>query len=157
MARRRHVWVPRNVGASVAGGASSQSNILAALTSDVEALGGLTVVRIVGEFKYRCDVVNVFQQFSAGIGVFHEDRTIDAGNLMGEENNEWMWTLHTRTSNLFAEVASGVFQAGEETRSIDITVKRKLPAQNVLTLFVANDATNTVSFFLGVRMLVLLP
>ena len=87
MARRRHVWVPRNVGASVAGGASSQSNILAALTSDVEALGGLTVVRIVGEFKYRCDVVNVFQQFSVGIGVFHEDRTIDAGNLMGEENN----------------------------------------------------------------------
>ncbi len=156
MARRRHLWTPHNSGSTVAASATIQTTVLSALDSGLLATGGLTVSRIIGEFKFRVDVVNTYQQFNLGIGVFHEDRVINVNDFT-EANNLWMFTLYTRTSGLLNEVAAGDFDGIEEVRSIDIRVSRKIPAQHTLDLVISNGAGQTLNFNLGIRTLVLLP
>ena len=154
--RRRRVWAPINSGTSVAASGSKETSLLANLPIDLQAIGGVTVVRIVGELKYRIDTVGQYQQFSAAIAVVHEDLDPSALSLSGEPL-DLLWSLYTRTSGLFMEVGAGNFDAIEEVRAIDVRAKRIIKPQEQLILIVNNGAGDTLFFNVGLRTLVLLP
>ena len=158
MPRRRGVWIPHLFATTVAAGGTLRQNLLTNLPLDIEALGGLTVERIVGEVKYNCAVVGVTQLFSAGVTVRHED--LPAANLGTElagETGDWMWQLHTRTSGIFQEVAAGDFDPIDEMRPVDIRVARKMKANDELSMVWKNDAGQALAILTGVRTYVLLP
>ena len=158
MARRRGIWIPTNSGSTVAAGGQSNTNLLALMPLDLEAIGGLTVERIVGEMKFRCDTVGTYQLFSAGICVRHEDLgTADLATGLTSEAGDWMWQLHTRTSGMFTEVAAGDFDGVDDVRFIDVRVARKLRAEENLRFIINNDAGQSLNFNIGVRTYVLLP
>ncbi len=153
---RRSLWIPVNTGSSTAAAGSSQVDLLGNLAAATKALGGLTVSRVVGELKYRTDVIGTYQQFSAGIMAKHED--FSAGQLsLSSEGGSWMWTLYTRTSGMFIEVASADFDAIEEVRMIDIRTQRKIQPEHSLFIEVQNGAGETLNWNIGLRVLVLLP
>jgi len=154
---RRKIWIPINSGSSVAAGASTHIDLLGAMPSQLQETGGLTVERIVGEFKYRTEVVGTYQNFSAAIGVMVEEvGTTTSMNISGEARN-WMWTLFTRTSGMFSEAAAGDFDSIEEVRFLDVRSARKIPANSELRLTISNGSGQTIFFLVGLRTLVLLP
>ncbi len=155
MARRR-VWVPIFNSASLAAGTQVKVDLLQNLGLDLESVGGLTITRMVGEFKFRCDVVSTYQSFGAGIAVVHEDLTAAAMNI-GNESLPLLWSILTATSGLFSESAAGNFDGIFETRMIDSRAQRKVAPQHTLSLFVNNGAGQAIQFAIGIRTLVLLP
>ena len=136
--------------------ASTAIDLLQNAPTDFRSLGGLTVVRVVGEFKYRCDDVGTYQQFAAAIGVYHEDLSAVSISIASEPL-DLMWTLLTRTSGMFTEVASGDFDGVEEMRVIDVHSSRKIRANDKIELIINNGGTKTLLWNVGLRTLVLLP
>ena len=158
MARRKGLWAPINQSSTLAASGESATNLLVNLPIDLEAIGGLTVERIVGELHYRCDVVGTYQAFSAGIAVHHEDLPPqDLGSNLSSEAGDWMWQLHTRTSGIFVEVAAGDFDGVDEIRMIDVRVARIVRPQHQLSMVLANGAGQAINHLIGLRTYVLLP
>ena len=157
MVRRRGVWVPINSGSSVAAGASIYLNLLGAASSVVELMGGHTIFRMIGELKYRTEVVGTYQQFSAGIMVLNEEVGTTTDMSLSGEAHDQMWSLNTRTSGMFSEAAAGDFDSIEEVRFIDVRAQRKLPANSELRFVIGNGAGQTIFFNIGLRIYLKLP
>jgi len=154
---RRKVWIPFNSGFGTAASTSTHLDLLTNMAPDLEAAGGLTVLRMVGELKYRIDTVGTYQQFNVGIGVFTEELPTSTDMTISGDARDWLWTLMTRTSGYFIEVASGDFDGVEEVRFIDVHAMRKIPANSQLRVVTGNGAGVQVNFNLGLRILVALP
>ncbi len=159
MARRRKVWVPFLAGANVAANAQSSLNLLTNLPIDITALGGLTVVRIIGEFRYHCATVGTLQQFGGAITVHDENNTAAAfaADLLVTPKPGLMWTHFTRVSTVFVESAAGTFDPVDEVVPFDIRSMRKMAANEILRFYIDNSAGQTIVFHLGGRVLLALP
>ena len=155
---RRKLWIPINQGLSVAAGASVHTDMISSLAGpDVEAIGGLTVERIIGNVTFRCDVVGTYQQFDMAIGVLPEELGITTNMSISSDARNWLWTLMTRTWGAFTEVGAGDFDGVEERVYIDVRGKRKIPANSRLVFVVGNGGGETLTYNIGIRTLVLLP
>ena len=156
VSKRRTVWTPLSTSGAMGASSSATLNLLVQLPLDLESIGGLTVVRIIGEFHYRCDVVGTFQTFQAAIGVFHE-AVVASDFALATSNYSLMWTLFSRTTGQFLEVAAGDFDAIEEVRPVNVRVNRKMNSNEQLMMVIVNGTGQTLEFFLGCRVLVMLP
>ena len=154
---RRKLWVPIQQGSNVTASNTAQINLLSNLAVDLEALGGLTVIRIVGQVSFHINTVGIYQQVVMSIGVFHENigsTTV----LAGSESLDLMWTLLARTTGGFIEVAAGDFDAVEDKEYVNVRSQRKLKPNEGLYLHIENPAgSQTLEYNVGLRTLVLLP
>ncbi len=156
MARRR-IWSPRFILAqTTAASADTRTNLLANLPADIEALGGLTVSRIIGNVSFAPISVAV-QGFSMAIQVAHEAQGASEPLIDNEVSATLLWTWIGRTNGAFIETAAGTFTRVEERVYFDVRVQRKLPANFELTFLVQNQAGVSIVTTIGCRTLIALP
>jgi len=140
---RRKVWVPKfTIGASLAASADIADNLLTALPSDLEAIGGLTISRIIGNISIA-PLTIAKQAFKMAIMVRHESLVDSEPDLTGEISGNLMWSWFGRTNGGFIETSSGSFTSVEERIYFDVRVQRKLLPNYELALLIQNNAGST--------------
>jgi len=156
MARRR-IWVPNRVlAASTAASAQARFDLLASLPGDLEAVGGLTISRIIGNVSFSPASVAV-QAFAMAIEVNHESLPNTDPAIISEISGNLMWTWIGRTNGAFIETSAGTFTRIEERVYFDVRVQRKLLPNYRLTMLVQNEAGVAIIHTVGTRTLVALP
>jgi len=154
---RRKVWVPKStIANTTAASAAGRDNLLSALPSDLEAIGGLTISRIIGNISISPLTIAV-QAFAMAIAVLHEDLDAAVPDIRSEISANLMWTWIGRTNGAFVETASGSFTKIEERVYFDVRVQRKLLPNYQLVLVIQNSAGVTLVDTVGCRTLVSLP
>ena len=153
---RRKVWVPYRVGVDAAASTNSLTDLLGNLPGDLEAIGGLTVSRIIGQVSFRPGGL-AFQEFSLFIAVVHEDQSQTNMAMDTESFPGVMWSWLGRTNGAFIETAASSFSAVEERAYYDIKVQRKIPAQHQLVAVTMNGAGESLDVQHGGRALISLP
>ncbi len=156
MARRR-IWVPHSTLAqTTAASANTAFNLLAALPGDLEALGGLTISRIIGNVSFSPISVAV-QAFAMAILIRHEALSSAEPDLDTDISARLMWTWIGRSNGAFIETAAGTFTRVEERVYFDVRVQRKLGGDEQLVFLVQNQAGVSIVHTIGARVLVALP
>ncbi len=155
MARRR-VWVPFFTTLDAASGVNALQDLLTNLPGDLEAVGGLTVSRIIGNVSFA-PLTIAKQALSAFLAVVHEDQSQTNMAMNSESFPGVMWSWLGRTNGAFIESSSGSFTSVEERVYFDVRVQRKLPAQHQLVAVIMNEAGVTINTEWGGRALIALP
>ncbi len=128
---------------------------MASLPNDLEATGGLTISRIIGNVSFAPISVAV-QAFAIGIGVFHDSQGADEPKIISDISR-LMWTWIGRSNGAFIETAAGTFTRIEERVYYDVRVQRKLPPNFHLEMLIQNQAGVAIVVTNGCRTLVALP
>ncbi len=156
MARRRKVWIPSLQSTTAAASTSSTLDLLVNLPGDLEAIGGLTVVRVEGILSFHCATVSTFQNCGFGITMRHED-LLSANLDMLTEAGSYIWTHFRRLTTIFVESAAGTFDPIQDLAVVSTRTMRKIRPQHQLVLACQNSTGQTVSFTFGGRVLIALP
>ena len=153
---RRKIWVPYISSPNAAASTNSLFAMLANLPGDHEALGGLTVSRVIGNVSFSPATI-AKQAFAMFIAVMHEDQSQTNVAMNTESFPGVMWSWLGRSNGAFIETSSGVFTSVEERVYYDVRVQRKLPAQHQLVFVVMNEGGVQINVRIGGRALIALP
>ena len=150
--KRQTMWFGAAIDpAFVAPGVNAFTAVLANLAEDNKiTLKGVTILRIIGSLRVNSTDATFSAEYFAGIKTVPEESATTLPDPATDLDADWMWW--DRQVALPAEGKSNYF-------SLDIKAKRKFrrPDDKLLFLMSNDDASQSIEYAWGIRILLALP